>query len=62
MNIFGIYCQEGIPVCVLLAKDYDNSSHENHVEIARRFAQGESRRYACILFCFRDDTSAAYTF
>lgn len=63
MNIFGIYGGENAyPVCVLLRSGYRNDANQSHEEIARRFIVTKGQRYACILICFRDGGSVAFTF
>lgn len=62
MNIWGIYSRDGMPICELLVRGYDNSIHENHIEIARRHHRETGRKYACILLCWNDGGTAAYTF
>ena len=62
MNIYGVYGANGWPVCEPLALHYQNTSNEDVREIAQRFNMNSERRYACILVCFRDGTSVAFTF
>ncbi len=62
MNIFGLHSANGWPLCEPLQLDYRNDANESHEVIAQRFIVSDGQRYACILICFRDGTTEAFTF
>lgn len=53
MNIFGITGNlDGFPTCELLHRGYDNSIHENTIEIARRYYQQAGCRHKAIMVIY----------
>lgn len=61
MKILGLRYSMGIPLVEMLCTFYDNKSHENHIEIARRYWKVEPTKYDVILLLLTENHLNAYT-
>lgn len=63
MKIIGIFLQGEFPVMEMLEYHYDNSTHENWIEIARRYYHGHKldRDYLAILIVPTIDFGRVYS-
>ena len=62
LAVFGLYASDGMPVMQLLEPYYDNSRHENTIEIARLYIRvAEARQFDGIMIIYRDDFAAVYS-
>lgn len=64
MKIFALKVKAGCPLIELLCVNYDNSRHENHIEIARKYwlVEPNDRKAIILVYGEGEHGSSTYTY